>query len=146
MVQVVQLLFCPCPACRYAIYKIGLCYLYFSRSCCSLVLIQNHILCPAMIDTLIKWCLKKLLTFSQVQIWIAFFVLYIDFEAIRKITIIFSLFKWQLIIYKNYYNIFLIQIIIAFNVFVFFNQRVHIWKSSYTVFVLFFFFKHQQIR
>ena len=93
-----------------------------------------------MIDTLIKWCLKKLLTFSQVQIWIAFFVLYIDFEAIRKITIIFSLFKWQLIIYKNYYNIFLIQIIIAFNVFVFFNQRVHIWKSSYIVFVLFFFF------
>ena len=146
MVQVVQLLFCPCPACRYAIYKIGLCYLYFSRSCCSLVLIQNHILCPAMIDTLIKWCLKKLLTFSQVQIWIAFFVLYIDFEAIRKITIIFSLFKWQLIIYKNYYNIFLIQIIIAFNVFGFFNQRVHIWKSSYIVFVLFFIFKHQQIR
>ena len=146
MVQVVQLLFCPCPACRYAIYKIGLCYLYFSRSCCSLVLIQNHILCPAMIDTLIKWCLKKLLTFSQVQIWIAFFVLYIDFEAIRKITIIFSLFKWQLIIYKNYYNIFLIQIIIAFNVFVFLIKE-YIFENLLILFLCYFFFlKHQQIR
>ena len=92
-----------------------------------------------MIDTLIKWCLKKLLTFSQVQIWIAFFVLYIDFEAIRKITIIFSLFKWQLIIYKNYYNIFLIQIIIAFNVFVFLIKE-YIFENLLILFLCYFFF------